>query len=81
VKELLQESWFGWMLAGFAFGAAVGLLRERDALVGTLQRLVMVVLGVLAPVLAIALTLFLLSCPSLASRNCGPRQSPRPRSC
>ena len=42
---------------------AVGLLRERDALVATLQRLVMVVLGVLAPVLAAALLLFLLSLP------------------
>lgn len=63
VKDLLEESWFGWMLAGFAFGASVGLLRERDALVGTLQRLVMVVLGVLAPVLAGALLLFLLSLP------------------
>ena len=51
------------MLAGFAFGAAVGLLRERDGLVATLQRLVMVVLGVLAPVLAAALLLFLLSIP------------------
>ena len=63
VKELLKESWFGWMLAGFAFGAAVGLLRERDALVATLQRLVMVVMSVLAPVLAAALGLFLLSLP------------------
>jgi len=63
VKDLLEESWFGWMLAGFAFGAAFGMLRERDALVGTLQRLVMVVLGVLAPVLAGALLLFLLSLP------------------
>ena len=63
VKKLLQKVWFGWMLAGFAFGSAVGLLRERDALVATLQRLVMVVLGVLAPVLAAALTLFLLSLP------------------
>ncbi|MDQ3470976.1 MAG: DUF4153 domain-containing protein, partial [Pseudomonadota bacterium] len=63
VKEMLQKSWFAWILAGFAFGAAVGLLRERDALVGTLQRLVMVVLGVLAPVLAVALTLFLVSLP------------------
>ena len=63
VIDLLKESWFGWLLAGFTFGAAVGLLRERDALVGTLQRLVMVVLGVLAPVLAVALTLFLLSLP------------------
>jgi hypothetical protein len=63
VKELLKEEWFGWMLAGFAFGAAGGLLRERDSLVGTLQRLVMVVLSVLAPVLAVALAMFLLSIP------------------
>ena len=63
VKDLLNEDWFGWTLAGFAFGAAVGILRERDALVGTLQRLVMVIFGVLAPVLAAALTLFLLSLP------------------
>ncbi len=61
VKDLLNKGWFGWMLAGFAFGAAVGLLRERDGLVATLQRLVMVVLGVLAPVLAAALLLFLAS--------------------
>ena len=63
IKDLLEEDWFGWMLAGFAFGAAVGLLRERDALVGTLQRLVMVVLSVLAPVLAVALIAFLASVP------------------
>jgi len=63
VKELLKKDWFGWTLAGFAFGAAVGLLRERDALVATLQRLAMVVLAVLAPVLAAALVLFLASLP------------------
>ncbi|MGH6634556.1 MAG: DUF4153 domain-containing protein, partial [Sphingopyxis sp.] len=43
------------------FGGAVGLLRERDRLVATLQRLVMMVLAVLAPVLAVALVIFLLS--------------------
>ena len=63
IEKLLKEDWFGWMLAGFAFGAAVGLLRERDALVETLQRLVMVVLSVLAPVLAVALIAFLASVP------------------
>ncbi len=63
LKDLLQDEWFGWMLAGFAFGAAVGLLRERDALLTTLQRLVMVVFSVLAPVLAAALVVFLLSLP------------------
>jgi hypothetical protein len=63
LKDLLQDEWFAWMLAGFAFGAAVGLLRERDALLTTLQRLVMVVFSVLAPVLAAALVLFLASLP------------------
>jgi len=63
IKELLKEEWFGWMLAGFAFGGAVGLLRERDALVATLQKLVMVVFSVLAPVLAVALLGFLASLP------------------
>jgi hypothetical protein len=60
IFDLLNDEWFGWMLAGAAFGGAVGLLRERDRLVSTLQRLVMIVLAVLAPVLAVALVLFLL---------------------
>ena len=63
IKDLLQEEWFSWMLAGLAFGGAVGILRERDALVATLQKLVMVVFAVLAPVLAVALAAFLLSLP------------------
>lgn len=63
LKELLQDEWFAWMLAGFAFGGAFGLLRERDRLVATLQRLVMVVFSVLAPVLAFALVVFLVSIP------------------
>ena len=61
--ELLREDWFIALLAGFAFGAALGLLRERDALVATLQKLVLVILAVLAPVLAFALVGFLLSLP------------------
>jgi hypothetical protein len=63
IKELLKKEWFNWMLAGFAFGGAIGVLRERDALVATLQKLVTVVLAVLAPVLAVALAAFLLSIP------------------
>lgn len=61
ISELLREGWFAWGLAGAAFGGAVGLLRERDRLVANLQRLVTVVLSVLAPVLAAALALFLVS--------------------
>ena len=63
VKQLMESEWFDWMLAGAAFGAAVGILRERDALAAGLWRLVTVVLAVLAPVLAAALALFLLSLP------------------
>ena len=63
IKDLLQKDWFNWLLAGLAFGGALGILRERDAIVATLQKLVMVVLAVLAPVLAVALAAFLLSLP------------------
>jgi hypothetical protein len=63
VAKLFERGWFMLSLAGAAFGAAVGLLRERDRLVSVLQRLVMVVLSVLAPVLAAALVIFLLSLP------------------
>lgn len=61
IRNLWEKGWFAWMLAGAAFGGAIGLLRERDRLVATLQRLVMIVLAVLAPVLAVAAVLFLLS--------------------
>lgn len=59
----MEKEWFSWMLAGLAFGGAIGILRERDALAAILQKLVMVVLSVLAPVLAVALGAFLLSLP------------------
>jgi Domain of unknown function (DUF4153) len=62
-SELMREEWFGFTLCGFAFGAALGLLRERDALLATLQKLVLVIFSVLAPVLAFALIGFLLSLP------------------
>jgi Domain of unknown function (DUF4153) len=61
--ELMREGWFSAMLAGFAFGGALGLLRERDALAATLLRLVLVIFSVLAPVLAMALAGFLVSLP------------------
>jgi hypothetical protein len=63
VRKLLEKEWFDWVLGGFAFGAAAGLLRERETLLATLRRLVMVVYSVLAPVLAVALLLFLASIP------------------
>lgn len=63
VEKLLEKHWFAALLAGAAFGGAIGLLRERDKIVRLLQRVVTAVLGVLAPVLGIGLLLFLLSLP------------------
>jgi hypothetical protein len=63
LMDLVEEAWFEWMLAGAAFGAASAVLREKDPLLGTLQRLVMLVFSVLAPVLAGALALYLLALP------------------
>ena len=64
LKDLLGEGWFMWMLAGTAFGAASAILRERAPLLATLQRLVTVVISVLAPVFAVALALFLVALPA-----------------
>lgn len=61
LSNLLRREWFGWMLAGAAFGAAIGLFRERDRIVGMLQRVVVSVLAVLAPVLGAGLLIFLVS--------------------
>lgn len=63
LKDLLRKNWFGWLIAGGAFGGGIGLLRDRDRIVGLLQRVVLVVLSVLAPVLAVGLVLFLAALP------------------
>ena len=63
IKKLLEEDWFGWTLAGLAFGGSVGLLRENDRLLPMLQLLARIVLAVLAPPLAVALVLFIASIP------------------
>jgi hypothetical protein len=63
LKELLQKDWFWRALIGLAFGAALGLLREHDGVVRLLQRVVAMVLAVLAPVLAAGLVLFVLALP------------------
>ncbi|HEX8379871.1 MAG TPA: DUF4153 domain-containing protein [Allosphingosinicella sp.] len=63
LRDLLRKPWVPWLLVGGAFGAAVGLLRDRDRIVGTLQRVATAVLSVLAPILAAGLVIFVLALP------------------
>jgi len=63
LRDLLSHDWFDLMLVGGTLGAAIGLLRDRDRIVGLLQRVVTSILSVLAPVLAVGLVLFVLSLP------------------
>jgi hypothetical protein len=61
IEQLMRQSWFGMMLTGGAFGAAAGLMRDRERILITLQTVVRRVLSVLAPILGAALLLFLAS--------------------
>ncbi|RYE54440.1 MAG: hypothetical protein EOP48_12325 [Sphingobacteriales bacterium] len=63
LKDLLQKEWFWRPLVGLAFGLGLALLREQRRIVSLLQNVAMLVLGVLAPVLAVGLGLFLLALP------------------
>ncbi|THD36774.1 MAG: DUF4153 domain-containing protein [Sphingomonas sp.] len=63
LKDWLSHHWSNALIIGAAFGAALGLLRDRDRVVRLLQRVVTSVLGFLAPILGVALILFLLSLP------------------
>jgi hypothetical protein len=63
LRRALQDGWFPAMIVGGAFGGAVGLLRDRDSVLATLQKVARAILSVLAPVLAIGLLLFVLALP------------------
>jgi hypothetical protein len=63
LQDLLDEEWFPWILIGGALGAAIGLLRDRDKIVDTLQRVATAILSFLAPILAAGLVLFVLALP------------------
>lgn len=61
LKNLIDEGWFGWSWSGAAYGAALGVLRNELGIIGTLRRVVMTVLSLLAVPLAAGLALFLVA--------------------
>ena len=61
LRNLLDDGWFGWTWSGAAFGAALGVLRNEATIIGTLRRVVMTVLSLLAVPLAAGLALFLVA--------------------
>jgi len=63
LRRLLRDDWFTAAICGTGFGVALGLLRDRGSIIAALQRVVMVVLRVLAPVLAIGIFIFLAALP------------------
>lgn len=63
LRDLLNKSWFAPVMIGGTFGAAVGVLRDRDRILRLLQRVVTSVLSILAPVLALGLVLFVAALP------------------
>lgn len=63
LSDLLRKDWFWRVLIGAAFGGALGILREYGGVVRLLQRVVLTVLSVLAPVLAVGLIVFVLALP------------------
>lgn len=63
IERLWGTDWFGFAVAGAAFGGAAARLRDRAGLLGTLLTVKFTVLAVLAPVLAIGIVLFLGALP------------------
>lgn len=61
LRDLMDEGIFGWTWSGAAFGAALGVLRNEARIIGTLQRVVMVVMSILGVPLAAGLALFLVA--------------------
>lgn len=63
LREALRREWFQALMMGAPFGAALGLLRDRRGIITALQRVAMLVLRVLAPVVAVAIFIFLAALP------------------
>jgi hypothetical protein len=63
LDDLLNETWFMSPLLGGSFGAVVGILRDREKILATLQGVLRKVASFFTPVLAVGLVAFLCSLP------------------
>jgi hypothetical protein len=63
LRETLRQEWVLAAIIGGALGGAIGLLRDRDRMLATFQRVATTILSVLAPVLAVGLVLFVAALP------------------
>lgn len=63
LNDLLAKDWMALVLSCAALGAGVALLRDREHILGLLQRVVTTILAVLAPVLAFGLIAFIIALP------------------
>lgn len=63
LRDFLRKEWVMALLVGAAYGGGMGLLRDRAVIISLLQRVAMIVLRVLAPILAVGLVAFLAVLP------------------
>lgn len=63
LQDLIRRDWFAWSFSGFALLGGIGLLRDQNRILSTLQRVLRFVLSALTPVLALGLGLFLAALP------------------
>lgn len=58
IEQLIETDGFAGMFCGATFGAAMGVLRNQLAIIGTLQRVVMLVFALLAVPFGVAILIF-----------------------
>lgn len=63
LRDLVRKEWCIALLFGAGMGGAIGLLRERTPIIAALQRVAMIVLRVLPPILAVGLVAFIAVLP------------------
>jgi Domain of unknown function (DUF4153) len=63
LADILDEQWFYMPLLGACFGLAVGIMRDREKTLSTLQNIFRKIASFFTPILAVALVAFLCSLP------------------